>query len=188
MSSEAQADGPAAVEGPETAAEIEPGSTAASKTIAAVVFLGLALFYLINALLLPSVEGEDGIGPKTFPVVVGIVLVGTTALGLFSLLRGKGETRPETGIELVRVLTCIVLFALFTVSIFLIGFAEAAAVFSVLTTTLVFGVRLRPLKAVWVLVLGLVIGMILFLVFDVWLNVLLPVGWLEYLVFGGLNL
>ena len=49
MSSEAQADGPAAVEGPETAAEIEPGSTAESKTIAAVVFLGLALFYLINA-------------------------------------------------------------------------------------------------------------------------------------------
>lgn len=188
MSSEAQADGPAAVEGPETAAEIEPGSTAASKTIAAVVFLGLALFYLINALLLPSVEGEDGIGPKTFPVVVGIVLVGTTGLGLFSLLRGKGETRPVTGIELVRVFTCIVLFALFTVSIFLIGFAEAAAVFSVLTTTLVFGVRLRPLKAVGVLVLGLVIGMILFLVFDVWLNVLLPVGWLEYLVFGGLNL
>jgi len=39
-----------------------------------------------------------------------------------------------------------------------------------------------------VFVINIAIAMILFLVFDVWLNVLLPVGWLEYLVFGGLQL
>lgn len=35
---------------------------------------------------------------------------------------------------------------------------------------------------------SLAIGMLLFLVFDVWLNVLLPIGWLEYWVYGGMNL
>src|SRR5699024_951726 len=172
----------------DSAVPVDEGSTAASKTIATVVFLGLAIFYLINAFLLPNAETEEGIGPKRFPVAVAVVLVCTTVMGLFSLLRGRVAAKPITTTELVRVVACIVLFALFAASICRIGVAEAAAIFSVLTTTLIFGVRLRPLKAVWVLVIGLVIGMILFLVFDVWLNVLLPVGWIEFLVFGGLNL
>ncbi|WP_298415741.1 tripartite tricarboxylate transporter TctB family protein [Brevibacterium sp.] len=188
MSSETGTNGQGTDATADSAVSDDEGSTAASKTIATLVFLGLAIFYLINAFLLPNAETEEGIGPKTFPVAVAIVLVCTTVMGLFSLLRGRVAAKPVTGTELVRVVICIVLFALFAASIFLIGFAEAAAIFSVLTTILVFGVRLRPLKAVWVLVIGLVIGMILFLVFDVWLNVLLPVGWIEFLVFGGLNL
>lgn len=166
----------------------EAGSAVASKTVAAIVLAALAVFYLVNALLLPNAETDDGVGPKMFPVVVGIVLLCTTLLGIVSMLRGKADIRPVTGNELLHVLWCIVLFALFTASIFVIGFAEAAAIFSVLTTMTVFGVRLSLRKALWVLFLGLVIGMILFLIFDVWLNVLLPVGWLEYLVFGGLGL
>ncbi|WP_240372329.1 tripartite tricarboxylate transporter TctB family protein [Brevibacterium zhoupengii] len=170
----------------------EPGpkveSTALSTGIAAITLGAIAVFYLINALLLPNAETDEGMGPKTFPVVVAIVLICTTALGVLTLLRGRVEVRAVSKTELLRVAICIVLFALFAASIFLIGFAEAAAVFSVLTSALVFGVRLSLKRAAWLLVVGLAIGLVLFLVFDVWLNVLLPVGWIEYLLFGGLNL
>lgn len=167
---------------------LEAESTALSTGIASVLLVAIAIFYLINALLLPNAETDDGIGPKTFPVVVAIVLICTTVLGVLTLLRGRVEVQAVSKTELLRVATCIVLFALFAASIFLIGFAEAAAIFSVLTTAFVFGVRLTLKHAVWLLVVGLIIGLVLFLVFDVWLNVLLPVGWIEYLLFGGLNL
>lgn len=163
-------------------------STSLSTGIAAVVLGAIAVFYLVNALLLPNAEADDGIGPKTFPVVVGIVLICTTALGVLTLLRGRVEVQAVSKTELLRVVICIALFALFAASIFLIGFAEAAAIFSVLTSTFVFGIRLSLKRAVGLLIVGLVIGLVLFLVFDVWLNVLLPVGWIEYLLFGGLNL
>ena len=163
-------------------------STSLSTGIAAVVLGAIAVFYLVNALLLPNAEADDGIGPKTFPVVVGLVLICTTALGVLTLLRGRVEVQAVSKTELLRVVICIALFALFAASIFLIGFAEAAAIFSVLTSTFVFGIRLTLKRAVWLLIIGLVIGLVLFLVFDVWLNVLLPVGWIEYLLFGGLNL
>ena len=163
-------------------------STSLSTGIAAVVLGAIAVFYLVNALLLPNAEADDGIGPKTFPVVVGLVLVCTTALGVLTLLRGRVEVQAVSKTELLRVVICIALFALFAASIFLIGFAEAAAIFSVLTSTFVFGIRLSLKRAVGLLIVGLVIGLVLFLVFDVWLNVLLPVGWIEYLLFGGLNL
>src|SRR5699024_3766626 len=146
MNSETGATGRVTDAKADSAVSVDEGSTAASTAIATVVFLGLAIFYLINAFLLPNAETEEGIGPKTFPVAVAIVLGCTTVMGLFSLLRGRVAAKPITGTELVRVVACIVLFALFADSIFLIGFAEAAANFSVLTTTLVFGVRLRPLK------------------------------------------
>lgn len=163
-------------------------STTLSTGIAAIVLGTIAVFYLVNALLLPNAETEDGIGPKTFPVVVAVVLICTTALGVLTLLRGRVEVRAVSKTELARVAICIALFALFAASIFLIGFAEAAAIFSVLTSMFVFGVRLSLMRAAWLLVVGLIIGLMLFLVFDVWLNVLLPVGWIEYLIFGGLNL
>ncbi|MDN5636021.1 MAG: tripartite tricarboxylate transporter TctB family protein, partial [Brevibacterium sp.] len=156
-----------------------------STGIASVLLVVIAVFYLVNAVLLPDAETEEGIGPKTFPVVVAIVLVCTTSLGVLTLLRRRVEVRAVSKTELLRVATCIVLFVLFTASIFLIGFAEAAAIFSVLTTVLVFGVRPTLKRAVWLLFVGLIIGLVLFLVFDVWLNVLLPVGWIEYLLFGG---
>lgn len=163
-------------------------STALSTGIAAVVLGAIAVFYLVNALLLPNTGTDEGIGPRAFPVVVAIVLTCTTALGVLTLLRGRVEVQPVSKMELARVAICIVLFALFTASIFLIGFAEAAAIFSVLTSTFVFGVRPSLKRTAWLLAVGLVIGLVLFLVFDVWLNVLLPVGWIEYLLFGGLNL
>ncbi|MDN5658530.1 tripartite tricarboxylate transporter TctB family protein [Brevibacterium sandarakinum] len=166
----------------------ETASTTMSTGIASVLLVVIAVFYLVNAVLLPDAETEEGIGPKTFPVVVAIVLVCTTSLGVLTLLRRRVEVRAVSKTELLRVATCIVLFVLFTASIFLIGFAEAAAIFSVLTTVLVFGVRPTLKRAVWLLFVGLIIGLVLFLVFDVWLNVLLPVGWIEYLLFGGVNL
>ncbi|GAA1533343.1 tripartite tricarboxylate transporter TctB family protein [Brevibacterium picturae] len=166
----------------------EPGSTTISTGVASVLLVVIAVCYLVNALLLPNAETDEGIGPKTFPVVVAIVLICTTALGVLTLVRRRVEVRAVSATELLRVAICVVLFALFTASIFLIGFAEAAAVFSVLTTAFVFGVRLSLKRALWLLVVGLAIGLVLFLVFDVWLNVLLPVGWIEYLLFEGLNL
>ena len=166
----------------------EAESSALSTGIASVVLVVIAVFYLVNALLLPNAETEDGIGPKTFPVVVAIVLICTTVLGVLTMLRARVTVQAVSKTELLRVATCIVLFALFAASIFLIGFAEAAAIFSVLTTAFVFGVRLPLKRAAGLLVVGLIIGLVLFLIFDVWLNVLLPVGWIEYLLFGGLNL
>lgn len=159
-----------------------------SKALAAVVLVGIAIFYFVSAMLLPSSETDEVVGPKVFPVVVSVVLLCTTALGIVSMIRGRADVRAVSARELIRVLICVVLFGLFTASIFLIGFAEAAAVFSVLVIMLVFGIRLAPLRAVFVLLIGLVIGLVLFLIFDVWLNVLLPVGWIEFLLFGGLGL
>ena len=57
-----------------------------------------------------------------------------------------------------------------------------------LVSMTVFGIQLSAARTVGLFVINIAIAMILFLVFDVWLNVLLPVGWLEYLVFGGLQL
>ena len=89
MSSETGTNGQGTDATADSAVSDDEGSTAASKTIATLVFLGLAIFYLINAFLLPNAETEEGIGPKTFPVAVAIVLVCTTVMGLFSLLRGQ---------------------------------------------------------------------------------------------------
>jgi putative tricarboxylic transport membrane protein len=166
----------------------EVGSRTTSAAITILVLGFLAVFYLINTFLLPNAEGEDGIGPKTFPLVVGIVLFCTTALGIIAILRGSVEVRPVGGQEVLRVAWCIVLFGLYAASIFLIGFVEASTIFSMLVSMTVFGVRLSLARAGGLFVINIVIAMILFLVFDVWLNVLLPVGWLEYLVYGGLQL
>lgn len=153
------------------------------------IMLGfLAIFYLINAFLLPDAAGDDGIGPNAFPLVVGVVLVCTTALGIIAIQRGNVDVRPVGGHEILRVGWCIVLFGLYAASIFLIGFVEASVIFSMLVSTTVFGIRLGAARAVGLFIINIVIAMILFLVFDVWLNVLLPVGWLEYWVFGGLQL
>ncbi len=156
--------------------------------VSSIVLGFLAIFYLINAFLLPNAAGEDGIGPKTFPLVVGVVLFCTTTLGIIAILRGSVDVRPVGGQEILRVAWCIVLFGLYAASIFLIGFVEASVIFSMLVSMTVFGVRLSAPQAVGLFVINLVIAMVLFLVFDVWLNVLLPVGWLEYWVFGGLQL
>lgn len=156
--------------------------------VSSIVLGFLAIFYLINAFLLPDAAGEDGIGPKTFPLVFGVVLFCTTALGIIAILRGSVDVRPVGGQEILRVACCIVLFGLYAASIFLIGFVEASVIFSMLVSMTVFGVRLSAARAVGLFVINLVIAMVLFLVFDVWLNVLLPVGWLEYWVFGGLEL
>ena len=166
----------------------EPGSRTTSAMVSTIVFGLLAVFYLINAILLPDAAGEDGIGPKTFPLVVGIVLFCTTAFGIIAILRGHVDVRPVKGQEILRVVWCIVLFGLYAASIFLIGFVEASAIFSMLVSMTVFGIRLSAARAVGLFIINIAIAMVLFLVFDVWLNVLLPVGWLEYLVFGGLQL
>lgn len=168
--------------------EHDEGSRTTSATVSSVVLGCLAVFYLINAFLLPDAAGEDGIGPRTFPLVVGIVLFCTTVLGVIAILRGRVDVRPVGGREILRVAWCIVLFGLYAASIFLIGFVEASVIFSMLVSMTVFGVRLTPARAVGLFVINILIAMILFLVFDVWLNVLLPVGWLEYWVFGGLQL
>ena len=156
--------------------------------VSSIVLGFLAIFYLINAFLLPNAAGEDGIGPKTFPLVVGIVLLCTTVLGIIAILRGSVDVRPVGGQEILRVGWCIVLFGLYAASIFLIGFVEASVIFSMLVSLTVFGVRMSAAKAVGLIIINIVIAMALFLIFDVWLNVLLPVGWLEYWVFGGLQL
>lgn len=166
----------------------EPGSRTTSALVSSIVLGFLAIFYLINAFLLPNAAGEDGIGPKSFPLVVGVVLVCTTVLGIIAILRGSVDVRPVEGQEILRVAWCIVLFGLYAASIFLIGFVEASVIFSMLVSMTVFGIRLSAARAVGLFVINLVIAMVLFLVFDVWLNVLLPVGWLEYWVFGGLQL
>lgn len=166
----------------------EPGSRTTSAVVSSIVLGFLAIFYLINAILLPDAAGEDGIGPKTFPLVVGIVLFCTTVLGIIVILRGSVDVRPVGKTEVLRVAWCIFLFGLYAASIFLIGFVEASVIFSMLVSITVFGVRLSAARAVGLFVINLVITMVLFLVFDVWLNVLLPVGWLEYLVYGGLPL
>ena len=166
----------------------EAGSRAVSVGITSVLLGGLAIFYLVSAIMLPNSAGDDGIGPKTFPLVVGIVLLCTTVLGIIAILRGSVDVRPVGGREILRVGWCIVLFALFTASIFLIGFVEASVIFSMLVSLTVFGVRMSAAKAVGLVIINIVIAMALFLIFDVWLNVLLPVGWLEYWVFGGLQL
>ncbi|WP_193096306.1 tripartite tricarboxylate transporter TctB family protein [Brevibacterium sp. FME17] len=167
---------------------LEAGSRTTSAGISTIVLGFLAVFFFINALLLPSSAGEDGIGPKSFPVVVGIVLLCTTILGIVAILRGGVEVRPVGGGEILRVGWCIVLFGLYAASVFLIGFVEASVIFSMLVSMTVFGVRLSLARACGLFAINIVIAMVLFLIFDVWLNVLLPVGWLEYWVFGGLQL
>ncbi|WP_209373713.1 tripartite tricarboxylate transporter TctB family protein [Brevibacterium renqingii] len=164
------------------------GSRTASAALSSVVLGFLAVFYVINAFLLPDAAVEEGIGPKTFPLVVGIVLLCTTGLGIIAIVRGGVEVRPVGGQEVLRVASCIVLFGLYTASIFLIGFVEASVIFSMLVSMTVFGVRLSAVRAVGLFVINIVIAMALFLIFDVWLHVLLPVGWLEFWVFGGLQL
>lgn len=163
------------------------GSRLTSSVLTAVVFVGLALFYFANALMLPSAEAE-GMGPKTFPIAVGTVLLIASVIGAFTVLTGKVEAKPVSGKELLRAGLCAALFALYAWSIFLIGFAEATAVFSVLVTRFAFSVRMSWRRLLVTFVGSLAIGMLLFLIFDVWLNVLLPVGWLEFWAFGGMNL
>ena len=171
----------------------EPGSRTTSAMLSSIVLGFLAVFYLINAILLPDAAGEDGIGPKTFPLVVGIVLFCIMFFGNEFIVSqffadGGSHVRPVEGREILRVVWCIVLFGLYAASIFLIGFVEASVIFSMLVSMTVFGIRLSAARTVGLFVINIAIAMILFLVFDVWLNVLLPVGWLEYLVFGGLQL
>lgn len=56
------------------------GSHRTSSVLTSVVFVGLAVFYFANALMLPSAESE-GVGPKTFPIAIGAILLIASALG-----------------------------------------------------------------------------------------------------------
>src|SRR5699024_8531987 len=128
MSSETGTNGRGTDATADSAVSDDEGSTVASKTIATLVFLGLAIFYLINAFLLPNAQTEEGPAPTPIADAVPIVLAATTVMGLFPLLRRRVAAKPVTRTELLRVVIRIVPFALFAASIVLIRLAEAAAI------------------------------------------------------------
>jgi putative tricarboxylic transport membrane protein len=135
---------------------------------------------LVDASQLPDALGVDFVGTKTFPSIIGALLVFLSALQLVSVFRGQlGE--PE-GIEggqadnkvhlkpLALVLGGLVFFA---VGLPYLGFLVSA---TVLFSLVVFALKIT--KAKWYLVLLLAAGfsLVLYAAFNYGLQIKLPLG------------
>ena len=143
--------------------------------------LGLGLFALVNALSLPSAGGYSGVGPNAIPIAVA---GGLAALGVWLLVEamagGWRERISDDPHDRGEHAFQITAFAWVSAGLF----AQMALMHTagfVLATAVLFACVARgfgSFRPVRDAMIGLALGLVVFLFFVKFLNVGLPAGWL----------
>lgn len=122
----------------------------------------------------PRMEGSYS-GPGSMPVVLSIALAGFAVLDLIQQLRHKPDAlsaRDDKGSN-KRFFLLVGLGAAYLILMPMAGFISSSAVFCALALP-VFGYR----NGVRALAIGFVFVFLLYLIFGVLMNVVLPKGWI----------
>ncbi len=146
--------------------------------IIAVLLGGVGALLIREGGLFPDRAGYAGVGPGGMPFLVGWVLVGLGLWTAIDALRGKPGTRDP--VEIVPVLWILGGLALQIGLLKIAGFAIASGLLFA-CTAFAFGKR-----KLWMTVpVGIVFALLVYALFDQVLQLNLPAGPIETLIFGG---
>ena len=133
-------------------------------------FLAVALVVLAQAFMIPDGGGYQAVGPRAFPLLVGVGMAVVAVIGVVQAFRdpvtGEGE-----GVHWRPVLLLIGALALYAVLLAPVGYWQATTLFFVAVAR-VLGSR----KLVRDLVVGLLLALATYLLFDRVLGITLPPG------------
>ncbi|MEU7862507.1 tripartite tricarboxylate transporter TctB family protein [Nonomuraea sp. NPDC049141] len=137
-------------------------------------FLAVALVVLAQAFMIPDSGGYQAVGPRAFPLLVGIGMAVVAVIGVAQAFRApvssEGESEDE-GIHWRPVLLLIGTLALYATLLVPVGYWQATTLFF-LAVARVLGSR----KLVRDLVVGLLLALATYLLFDRVLGITLPPG------------
>ncbi|MET8866924.1 tripartite tricarboxylate transporter TctB family protein [Nonomuraea sp. NPDC004580] len=146
-----------------------------SRRIVSVGFLAVAVLVLAQAFAIPLGEGYQAVGPRAFPLLVGIGLAVVSVLGVVQAFKAPaGGTRDAEGAEethwpsVLLLLGTLIAYALLLVPA---GYWQATTAFFVAVAR-VLGSR----RLVRDLLVGLVLGLATYFLFDRLLGITLPPG------------
>lgn len=135
-------------------------------------FLAVALVVLAQAFMIPDGGGYQAVGPRAFPLLVGIGMAVVAVIGVVQAFRdpvtGEGE---DEGVHWRPVLLLIGTLALYAALLVPVGYWQATTLFFVAVAR-VLGSR----KLVRDLVVGLLLALATYLLFDRVLGITLPPG------------
>lgn len=138
-----------------------------SDRILGICCLLIAAFLIWQATQVQTSFIVDPLGPKAFPIIIGIVLAGA---GLYPILRPDPEPEWPARGRLLEVGFAAVLMVFFAMSLATLGFVVAAALVSGLMS---WRLGAPPLKAV---LTGLGIAITIFVIFHLVLGIHLASG------------
>ncbi|NBZ89140.1 tripartite tricarboxylate transporter TctB family protein [Stagnihabitans tardus] len=138
---------------------------------------GLGALALWQGFALPDKGGYAGMGSGGLPKVVGAALMALSGAHVWAGLRGLGQPAPRVSPAPVLWIVAGLLAQLLLLKP--LGFTLASGLLFALTAA---GLG-KPLRLT--LPLGLVLAFAIYGVFDQILQLHLPAGWIETLVFGG---
>ena len=181
---------PAPGSGPARAAGASAHRSKLGEYVFAALALALGVFVFVGAFGIRVPGSGTQVGPRVFPFLVGTILVVSAAMVLVGVLRGKvaeleeGEDIDDTARTDWLTLAKIVAFVVAHIALIeIVGWPLAAAVlFGGVAWTL-------GAKRWWIaLLVGLALGLVVYIVFGGLLGLSLPggplLGWLDPLVAG----
>ncbi|MEV6155961.1 tripartite tricarboxylate transporter TctB family protein [Nonomuraea sp. NPDC052129] len=136
-------------------------------------FLAVALVVLAQAFMIPDSGGYQAVGPRAFPLLVGIGMAVVAVIGVVQAFRAPvtREGGEDEGVHWRPVLLLIGALALYAVLLAPVGYWQATTLFFVAVAR-VLGSR----KLVRDLVVGLLLALATYLLFDRVLGITLPPG------------
>jgi putative tricarboxylic transport membrane protein len=147
---------------------------------AGVIIIGIVILVYTQDI---RVTRATTVSPRLIPQIVGVGTLLVGAWYFIDIIRkphqiSGGEDSEDVDIDAPTDWNALIIIGIaLTVFAFIVqtvGFALAAAVMFFLTS---FAMGSR--KFIWNAVIGLALGVAVFLIFDTWLGVRLPGGWLE---------
>lgn len=145
-----------------------------------ITLVGLVVVY--NSIELGAGWSTDGPGPGYFPFIIGMILTVSGGVIVCQTLFAKTKDRSifVQGDELKRVLSVLIPAAVYVFAILLVGIYVASAFYIAL-----FMVILGKFSVLKSILIGVVVNIVFFLMFEVWFRVPLYKGMFEPLAFLG---
>jgi putative tricarboxylic transport membrane protein len=135
-------------------------------------FLAVALVVLAQAFMIPDGGGYQAVGPRAFPLLVGIGMAVVAVIGVVQAFRDPvSREGADEGVHWRPVLLLIGALALYAVLLAPVGYWQATTLFFVAVAR-VLGSR----KLVRDLVVGLLLALATYVLFDRVLGITLPPG------------
>ncbi|MCX4831040.1 tripartite tricarboxylate transporter TctB family protein [Streptomyces sp. NBC_01016] len=160
-----------------------PGTRPLGPRIAALAFLatGIAVLALAFAIPTPALAEGTDVGPRAFPLLIGAGLTVTAAVNAVQCFRGSDPAQDEQAREEARVtewrpvVLLLATLAAYVLTLEFFGYWQTTAVLFVAVARILGSRRIRR-----DLLIGLVLALATYLLFDQLLGIHLPPGYLRW--------